>query len=239
LHTQHLDWDHSINARDLGGVRIRTGPLSRGVLVRSDSLSALSDDGWAALHDHGVRTVVDLRSDNEAEREPVRPAHGVAYRRIPIIDVLPAADPDRPQTMPEWGQAYALMLDRFREGFAAAVSAIADAQPGGVAVHCRVGRDRTGLVIALLLSLAGASREEIHDDYAISFDRLAPAFEEWIRDAPDDRMRARLQWESAPPSDLILHALDHLDERYGGVEPYLSGAGVDVERARARLGEPE
>ena len=233
--SRHLELDTAINVRDLGGVRVRRGPLARGVLVRSASLSDLTDEAWAALHDHGVRTVVDLRASGEVERAPVRPGHGIEYRHVPIIDVVPDADRVGSGTLPDWHVAYPLIVDRFRDGFAAAVTAIADAPPGGVAVHCRVGRDRTGIVVALLLSLAGATRDEILEDYALSTEVLAPAYDEWIAAAPDARARARLRWESAPPRDLILAALDHIDERYGGVERYLADAGVDLDRIRERL----
>jgi protein-tyrosine phosphatase len=234
--TRHLELEEAVNVRDMGGVRVRSGPLAAGVLVRSASLSQLTDEGWAALYDHGVRTVVDLRAESEVERAPVRPEYGIEYRHVPILDVVPGAGDEVDHALPDWHAAYPLIVDRFRSGFAAAIAAIADAAPGGVAVHCRVGRDRTGIVVALLLSLAGASREEILEDYALSAELLAATFEEWIAGAPDERTRGRLEWESAAPSDLILSALDHLDERYGGVEPYLAGAGVDVDRVRKRLG---
>ena len=234
--SRHLELEAAINARDMGGVRVRSGPLARGVLVRSASLSDLTDEGWEALHEHGIRTVVDLRAESERERAPVMPREGIEYRHVPIIDVVPdGSNGTQDRKLPEWTVAYALIIDRFRENFAEAITAIADAPPGGVAVHCRVGRDRTGIVIALLLSLAGATREEILEDYALSVASLAASFEEWIAAAPDDRTKARIEWESAPPSDLILSALDHLDERYGGVEPYLAEVGVDVDRVRRRL----
>lgn len=233
--SRHLELDAAINVRDMGGVRVRRGPLARGVLVRSGALSDLTDEGWAALHDHGIRTVVDLRASGEVEQAPVRPRHGIEYRHVPIIDVVPDAGRANGRTLPDWHEAYPVIVDRFRDGFAAAVTAIADAPPGGVAVHCRVGRDRTGIVIALLLSLAGATRDEIVDDYAVSAEMLAPAYDEWIAAAPDEHTRARLTWESAPPRDLILAALDHIEQRYGGVDGYLARGGVDLDRVRERL----
>jgi protein-tyrosine phosphatase len=232
---RELAWEGCWNARDLGGLPIEGGLVPEGALARSDALSRMSETGWAALREHGVRTVIDLRASGEAERDPDRVPTGVAYRHVPIIDVVHDAEKRAFRELPRWDRAYELMVDRFRPGFATAVQTIADAGPGGVAVHCRVGRDRTGILVGLLLAAAGTPREAILEDYALSAERLARAFEQWIAGEPDPRRRAQLEWESSPPADLVLHALDHVAVRYGGPEAYLAGAGADVARAVARL----
>ena len=75
---------------------------------------------------------------------------------------------------PEFGTPiyYRPFLDHFPERTAAVFTAIARAEPGGIAVHCGIGRDRTGLIAILLLALAGAAADEIAADYALSEARV-------------------------------------------------------------------
>jgi len=229
---RELDWDGCWNVRDLGGLALAEGVIQRGALVRSDSLSHLSADGWEAAVSHGITSIVDLRASREVGLDPDLVPPGIDYRHLPIVDVVHEAEERAFRDRPSWDEAYVLMLDRFRIGFSAAVSAIGEARPGGVAVHCRVGRDRTGIVVALLLELAGVPREEILEDYARSAERLAPAFEHWIATEPDPRRRAQLEWEGSARADLIVHALDHVERRYGGARAYLADARVDDAVAR-------
>src|SRR4029079_12306211 len=83
-----LDWEGSFNARDLGGLRTTDGRLTRtGAVVRSAHLDRLSASGWQALHDHGIRTILDLRDENERDewREP--PVTGITSVHFEIDDV--------------------------------------------------------------------------------------------------------------------------------------------------------
>src|SRR3954453_6322916 len=147
-----LDWEGSFNARDLGGLRTTDGRLTRtGAVVRSAHLDRLTGRGWAALRDHGVRTVLDMRNDEERDawREP--PVTGIATVHVPIDDV---ADEEFWKRM--WDREldgtplyYRPFLERKADRAAAAVEAVARAAPGGVLVHCGGGRDRAGLVSLL------------------------------------------------------------------------------------------
>src|SRR5688572_11475261 len=164
-----LGWDGCLNARDLGGYPTRNGQETRwGAIVRSDNLTPLTAAGRQALVAYGVRTVIDLRRPSEtaefanpyAEPGP----HDVAYANVPFE--RPAADPDRePDSL---AAQYRWMLDTFPGGVAAIVTAIARAPAGGVLIHCMGGKDRTGLIAALLLDLAGVERAVIGEDYALT-----------------------------------------------------------------------
>ena len=229
-----LDWKDLINARDLGGLRGPGGQVRPGALIRSESLVRLTDDGRAAMLAHGVTTVVDLRMASElAERpNPLRSHPG--FRNLPLIERVPE------NPMPEFDSAEASYLDMLAT-FGARVSAIvrgvADAAPGGVLVHCAAGKDRTGVVIALLLSVAGVDRSDIAEDYGMSRawdDRMV---EEWLVAQPAaDRERLRQMYLTR--TETILAMLARLDERYGGVHGYLAAIGVEdgvLERVRRRL----
>jgi protein tyrosine/serine phosphatase len=171
----HLAWDGCFNVRDLGGLPTTDGRITRwGALVRADALDGLSEDGWAALAAHGVRTVIDLRNDDErgADAAP-RPA-SITTVHIPL-DV----NEDREfcsvwQSGPQFGTPlyYGPHLNRFPERSATVVAATARAGLGGVAFHCGGGRDRAGQISMLLLALVGVSADVIADDYVLSYERL-------------------------------------------------------------------
>jgi protein tyrosine/serine phosphatase len=120
----------------------------------------------------------------------------------------------------------------------AAVRAVADAPAGGVVVHCVGGKDRTGLLTALLLHLAGVPVEDIAADYALSEERLRPRHDAWLEAADTEAERRRLERITQTPPEVITGLFEELERRYGSVENYLRSAGVSDEglaRARARL----
>ncbi len=133
---------------------------------------------------------------------------------------------------------YLEFLERFPANFVAVVRAVADAPAGGVLVHCQGGKDRTGLVVALLLSLAGVPSNEIAADYAVSERNLAEAQAEWEAAADSDDERARRRQIGASPPEAMRGVLEELDRRWGGARGYLLAAGAtedELERAVGRL----
>ena len=125
------------------------------------------------------------------------------------------------------------MVDGFPDRIARAISAIANAPEGGVLVHCYAGKDRTGIVVALLLALVGVPKETIVDDYTVSADYLRPLWEE----------QRRLAIPTVPPGsppEAMAEMLEHLGQAHGGAEAYLRTAGVtdeEIARLRERLVE--
>ena len=239
--TRRLSWDGCLNARDLGGYPAADGRQTRwGRIVRSDNLTPLSESGREALIAYGIRSIVDLRLPTELAEYPdpfAEPGtHGVAYHNVSFID--PAAEPLEGVTT-TLADEYLGMLDRFSGSVANVMTAIANAPEGGVLVHCMGGKDRTGLIAALLLDLVGVPRQTIGEDYALTAECLRPREEEWLDNGPGDRAeRERILATYAPLAEVMTEVLDHLDERHGGVEGYLRAAGVsaeDVARIRARL----
>jgi protein tyrosine/serine phosphatase len=243
--TRELQWDGCVNVRDLGGLPTADGgETRRGAVVRSDNARRLTDAGWEALVAHGVRTVVDLRWDEERAEDPPGdvPIEAVHVSLFGNLDhdyfaeldarIAPLAAAARVEA------SYLDLLERYSGRFAEAVAAVADAPPGGVLIHCAAGKDRTGLIAALLLALAGVPQEEIADDYAQSEANLAALLEKWVAEAPDEAERARRVALSTTPREAMLGVLRHLDERRGGVRGFLLDAGLAAEtadRAAARL----
>jgi protein tyrosine/serine phosphatase len=233
---RHLAWDGCFNVRDLGGLPTSDGRITRwGALVRADALDGLSEDGWAALAAHGVRTVIDLRNDDErgADAAP-RPA-SITTAHIPL-DV----NEDREfwsvwQSGPQFGTPlyYGPHLDRFPERSAAVVAAIARAGHGGVAFHCGGGRDRAGQISMLLLALVGVSADVIADDYVLSYERLPARYAARGEEDQGPVLQSYLEKQGKTADALIVELLDRLD-----VETHLRQAGLsdeDVAALRSRL----
>ncbi|MEU4197351.1 HAD-IA family hydrolase [Kribbella sp. NPDC026611] len=198
----------SPNARDLGGLPTRYGvPTRDRALIRSETLDAVDPTLLEAVR---PGLVLDLRSDWELE-QPHPLEADPAYQRIPWID--PEAEMLRvPEDEPRKVDVYRNSLTRNAAHIGRVFRAIAAApadQP--VVVHCRAGKDRTGLVVALLLDLVGVPRATIADDYAISEVLLG------IQDGPE---AARTRPET------ILGSLDRIDE-LGGIRAYLTSLGLD------------
>src|SRR5262249_36053449 len=147
LPSRDLVWDGCLNVRDLGGMPTRDGGKTRfGAIVRADSVRQLSPEGWHALADHGVRTVVDLRSDRELLDDPpadvrVRVMHvpmmKASEAELAAIDAeMDAAVAAAPDTATKTRDVYLVFLERFAPNVADAVRAVADAPEGGVVIHC-------------------------------------------------------------------------------------------------------
>jgi protein tyrosine/serine phosphatase len=244
-HARRLWWDGCPNARDLGGLPTASGGRTRwGAIMRSDSPHRLTPAGEQALIDHGVRTIVDVRLPGEASADAhsfaVPGDHGISYVNLSFVD--PAFEPD--DSAPVFlADIYKDMLARDIERVGAIMRAIADAPGGGVLIHCHAGKDRTGLLCALLLDLVGVSPQIIAEDYALTGEYLRKRTEAWVARVPDQRAeRQREADRSHPRPEIMLEVLAFVDKRYGGSEAYLRLAGLqpaEIARLRARLSEAD
>lgn len=229
-----LDWPGCRNARDVGGLPTADGRTIReGVLIRSESLQYLTPHGVDAVRRSGVSRILDLRGDGEVATAPT-PFTGTPLAvRQPLQD---PADPDHGQ--PTIVAACTWMLDRRPELFAGAVKAIADEPDGAVVVHCHGGKDRTGMVVALALSIAGVPEDEIVADYFLTQERLAPWLDEQLAAEPDTALHPEMIEFRDTRAESLVAILRHLDEKYGGPEAYLRHGGLttaDLAKLRTRL----
>jgi protein-tyrosine phosphatase len=244
-----LVWDGCLNVRELGGLATAAGGETRfGSIVRADNVQLLSDEGRRALVDHGVRTVIDLRGDHE--REDDLPAGlPVDVVRVPFMEAseqewdeiaeqLEAAAAAAPDDATATRDVYLIFLDRFADNVAAAVRAVAEAPAGGVVIHCVGGKDRTGLLVAFLLHLAGVSDDEVAADYALSEERLLPRHQAWFDAAETEEELQRLRRIAQTPAASMTGVFAELERRYGSVEGYLRHIGLtdaELDQVRARL----
>lgn len=247
--TRFLAWDACYNAREVGGYPAANGRHTRWrALVRADNLHRLTPEGQAALRDYGVRTIVDLRLAHELERHPNPFAAQQEVDGAPRYLNLPFHNDD-PETIDAMHAAeatqgeYIVLVERSKELIGAAIKAVAASlEEGGVLVHCHGGKDRTGIIVALLLSLAGVPRDNIAEDYAISEARLEPAHSEWLEEQAKAQGHPieRPHWMYSRPEKMA-GLLDYLDQHYGGVEGYLEACGVtraEMEQIREHLIAP-
>lgn len=175
---RELDWGHP-NIRDLGGLPTPLSPTGltiAGRVARGPRRELLAASGWAAAADWGLNSIVDLRNDDEIGARTTDPA------AAPPSHVSIAHAPTEDQTHPEFRAVCMPILDSpeywqhnlriLPAQVAATLEAIAVSRPG-VLVHCSAGRDRTGMVSALLLGNAGVSADDIVADYSASVRAVA------------------------------------------------------------------
>jgi len=168
VHTERrvVQVEGAYNVRDLGGYRTRNGQITRwGVLYRADGLHRLTEESQQALIDKGIRTVIDLRGSREVEqkRNVLRDSDRVRYHNVSLLN--PAAP--RNAQMNHLGDLYVHLIDHAQVELRRVFSLLAEQNGHAALFHCAAGKDRTGVVAALLLELAGVPHETIAEDYAI------------------------------------------------------------------------
>jgi protein-tyrosine phosphatase len=234
---ERLHFPKLLNARDLGGYAIRGGARTRArSFLRTDDLWRLTDGGAQALVDYGVSSVIDLRWPREREARPSvfqRGAHGVRYTPVSLLDGSEEEWNRKCPVVPKesWNCE---VLDRAGSEMARVLKTVAKAPDGVVVFHCAAGKDRTGIIAAILLAVADVEPDEIAEDYAISTDYIRDTY---LAMHPPEVHEAVLEDVRCPPEQ-IYNMLAHLDERYGGTVSYLRRIGLgnaQVEKIKARL----
>ena len=171
-----LNWQGCNNVRDLGGLETFNGSKTRwGAIVRGDQPAKLSAEGWSALYEHGIRTIVSLRTHGFGEKDHpivIPPYPEINVVSVEIEDVTNKEFVEKWATSDLWGTPlyWTDALNLWAHRHAAALQAIAQAKPGGVYFHCIRGYDRTGIITFLTLALVGVSLKDITADYELSAD---------------------------------------------------------------------
>ena len=225
---RHIPLERVLNFRDVGGYQTANGRRVRWRrMFRAGGLSALSPADLAVLRQLGIATVLDLRSTAEWEsgRFPIDD-FPVALHHLPVVEEI--LDPTRYQV------AEGMMAARYQEvaqigaaAIARAISIVADADTHPVVVHCLAGKDRTGIVVALVLSLLGVADETVAADYALS-DLAMAALRAQAEVSGVPRLRsADVSDEvfSARPSNMTT-LFETLRATHGSIEEYVISAGV-------------
>ena len=231
--SRHLIWDGCWNVRHLGGFRIEgLGKTREGALIRSGNLARLSIQGQAAIREADVSAIIDVRSAYELKIEANPFATSKQASQLPTYYHLPLMNEDDLEAMrlvntaPSLLAMYQIMLEHFMLNIAAIMIAIADAPPGAVVIHCHAGKDRTGLVVALVLRLTGVSPEDIARDYALSDLYLQSQYQEMLAQKTNSEERISLAAQLTSKPETMENLLQHIEDHYGGVGAYLKLCGV-------------
>lgn len=217
--------DGALNLRDVGGLPAGDSVTRHGVLWRSGSLSRLSDAGREQFAALGIRRVIDLREDDEIAFEPSRTGDlGVETVRAPLFLGSTASFFAEDISL---ASMYRALVDSAADRLAEVVWAVAADAPA--LVHCTVGKDRTGLTVALILSAVGVDRDAVIADYARTETLLPPERNARVvahlrAQHPGAQHLEELATRS--PAPVMRDLLRDLDERFGSPTDYLRAQGV-------------
>lgn len=229
---RHVRFPSVFNFRDLGGYRGADGRSVRWRSVfRADGVHRLTNDDLAPF---GIRTVVDLRTRLEREERGHFLHDVVVSHHLPMMEttwerrgLLPDDD-----AVSYLSARYFEMLDTGREAIAGTFGLLADTSALPLVFHCAAGKDRTGVMAALLLAALGVSNDDIASDYALSTDATA-RWIEWLRSERPEMVETLDSQPSAflaAPADAMHGFLETLRAEHGSPESYLAhiGVGPDV-----------
>ncbi|WP_144765051.1 tyrosine-protein phosphatase [Curtobacterium sp. 9128] len=219
------------NARDLGGLPTRDGGRTpTGRFFRSESPDRLTTGGWGAVRHAGIRTVVDLRGAAERADDTGDRPDWLTTVAVDLDDLDDVAfwadftDDGRIGTPLYYGPFLARKPDRV----VAALRAIVHAAPGGVLFHCAAGRDRTGIVALVLLSLAGVGPEDVVDDYLVTIATGPARFAALGVPSPEDAIAALCAEHGTTVTDAVRATVDGFD-----VAAFVRHSGLDAPELEA------
>lgn len=205
-----------LNARDVGGLRGELGLVRTGLVMRAACLSGLDAQGARTLAGLGLRTVIDLRTPLERQEEPNRTAQAPELAGVREVHVeLLATLYDLPETSVG---LYRHLAANCGPGIVAVLEELAKPGTLPALVHCLVGKDRTGLTVALLLDLLGVDRATIIEDYLESNAALGAAAHTQVQ------------------AEVMEATLAEFDDRYGSPQGYLVEHGLTDATVRALRG---
>lgn len=222
---RHVLLEGTFNIRDLGGYAAEGGETLWRSCLRGDSLHRVDKSKIDTLVEEGVRTLIDLRTPCElhAHPSPFEDHRAVCYHHVPLNDGFL----DEFTSLPE---LYIRALTEHSELFAKIMLLIAGAGTGAVLFHCTTGKDRTGLIAALLLANVGVDDQVIAEDYALTGPLIEPLQNDFLSQATYFGFRALAKHpllECKP--EAMLQVLDYLSITYGSASRYLIGAGLPNE----------
>jgi len=235
----------SFNFRDLGGYPGRRGRLTRwGRLYRADALHELTVEDIVRLRNLGLRTIVDLRTERELARSgrgPLEP-EDVAFHHLAVVQEGVRGD-GTPNLRAEGesvaapapagdglAERYLWYLDVGRASLAEALTMLGGEEHYPLVFHCAAGKDRTGVLAALILSILGVERDAIVADYVITAERLRFIMERWLAD-PEfaERMAKVPATRFSVEASTMEGFLAQLQARYGGAREWALDAGVPAD----------
>ncbi|MEZ4869064.1 MAG: tyrosine-protein phosphatase [Caldilineaceae bacterium] len=224
---RHIPLEGAHNVRDIGGYPAGAGQTTRWrTFLRAASLHKLSPAGQQALLDYGLRTVIDLRYEQEVLAAPNVFAQSGAVHYVNLSLFAGTAPARARNAPPNLESMYRYILDE-RQAVVRTVLEVMTTDAFPVLVHCTAGKDRTGVITALMLGLAGVDHATIAEDYALTAHYGAALLDELRADAVAagrDTATYERFLEAKPVA--MLKTLAHLESTYGGIRAYLQQIGL-------------
>jgi protein-tyrosine phosphatase len=234
--TRHIQLERVFIFRDLGGYPTRDGRTTRWqTLFRADGIHRLSEADVDTLRPLGLRTIIDLRTPDEVEEHGRFPldSYTATYHHQPVLDVIWT-----PEQIETFGESPTFLVDRYREMLVIGDRALGESlrlfgasETYPAVFHCAAGKDRTGILAALVLGLLGVGDDVIAEDYALSRAGMAKMIA-WVKEnfpeAAERFGKGPSPLASAEP-ETILALLDHIRDEHGSLEAYVHTLGVEAE----------
>ena len=223
--------ENIVNCRDLGGYPSKYGVTKFGRFIRCGTVIRPTDADIKALKKLNVSTVIDLRGDFETVNQPNKferltdNINHISLYELNVADVKGAKI--------ELSDIYKVIVDTYKDNVAKVLKTIADAPEGAILYHCFLGKDRTGILSMLLLTIAGVDEDDIVADYQLTFTYL----EKFIKNHSDKLWETDMTMHYSLPQTMRT-LIEYINQKYGSVTDYILQTGVtetEIEKIRKRF----
>jgi protein-tyrosine phosphatase len=226
------------NFRDLGGYPTSDGRITRwGQLFRSDTLHELTEADLQTLRDIGLASVIDLRTAAELERtgRGLLAAEPLRYLHLSVIQEEGGGSQGAPtEAQEDLAQRYLWYLDVGREALVEALRMVGDQTSYPLVFHCAAGKDRTGVLAALVLDILGVERDVIVEDYVLTASRMDLILSRVQREPDASARIAEIpQFLLRAEAATMATFLDLLHQHHGGGRGWALSAGVPAQSLEA------
>jgi len=246
---QVIELDGTTNTRDIGGYLARDQRAVRnGQIIRSEKLSRLTAEDFRALEELGVKTVIDLRTEEEREDAPTvwLGENPPAFHHFPIGDAdsgwyaaqsrMIARNRFTPaQSLEHMAAGYRMIADEGVASYRGLMELVLDESNWPILIHCSAGKDRTGVATAVILEAIGVDRSVIMDEYLLTNEIGRSAEKAELMERESAKVSSRRRGPSAEAwypivgvrPEMLEAFYARVDERYGSMDAFLSEIGVD------------
>lgn len=220
-----------VNCRDLGGYPSKYGCTKFGRFIRCGTVSRPTDNDIKALKELNISAVVDLRGDfefNDQSNDMERLTENINHVSLYELNVAEAKNVK--MTLSE---VYEFIVDNYKENINKALKVIAEAPEGAVLYHCFLGKDRTGILTLMLLTIAGVDEDDIVADYQLTYTYL----ENYIHTHADSLWDTNAEMHYSLPQTMRT-LIAYIKHKYGSVQDYIYSTGIDdesIEKIRKRF----
>jgi len=231
-----IDFDGTRNFRDLGGIPTPSGDTRRGVFYRSDRLSNLSHADGERLRELGIETIIDLRSREERERAPNRLPESSGIEQLdraflprdtlPMFHAINSGEYDAEASYAAMLRQYRAMALEHTSDYRRVIDDLLEPGVSPAIFHCTSGKDRTGMIAAILLLTLNASTEAVTDDYAMTQGRIEKV--DFFTDTADSKA---VEVVMGANPEYMLAAISAMENEYGSITIYLrDGVGITPDK---------